>query len=116
MILSLLSFPLPPSAICTIFGELGLPCLVTSPCVSLSTCPVSSGLSVFALSGGPCPGKRVAVGRGRGRGGGGEGGEGGGGRRVLSPSSPCKEVLGVSHLLFSSYWESGNITILFELR
>ena len=48
MILSLLSFPLPP-ALCTIFGERGLPCPVTSPCVSLSPCPVSSGLSLFVL-------------------------------------------------------------------
>ena len=30
MILSLSSFPLPPSALCTIFGERSLPCPVTS--------------------------------------------------------------------------------------
>ena len=50
MILSLLSFPLPPSALCTIFGERGLPCPVTSPCGSFSPCPGSSGLSLFSLS------------------------------------------------------------------
>ena len=37
--------PLPPSALCTVFGERGLPCPVTSPCVSLSPCPVSFGLA-----------------------------------------------------------------------
>ena len=47
---STLSFPLPPSALCTIFAERGLPCPVTPPCVSLSLCPVSSGLSTFVLS------------------------------------------------------------------
>ena len=50
MTLSLLSFPLPASALCTIFGERGLPCLVTSPSVSLSPCPVSSGFHMFVLS------------------------------------------------------------------
>ena len=50
MILSLSSLPLPPSALCTIFGERDLPCPVTSPCVSLPPCPASSGLSLFVLS------------------------------------------------------------------
>ena len=34
MILSLLSFPSPPSALCTVFGECGLPYPVISPCSS----------------------------------------------------------------------------------
>ena len=49
MILSLLSSPLPPSALCTVFGERSLPCPVTSRCGSLSPYPVSSGLSLFSL-------------------------------------------------------------------
>ena len=67
------SFPLPPSALCTIFGQHGLPCPVTSPCVSLSSCPVSSGLSMFVLSWGVkgggvtcCSGEGRAMGMGRG--------------------------------------------------
>ena len=50
MILSLLSLPLPPSTLCTIFGKHGLPCPMTSPCVSFSPSLVSFGLSMFVLS------------------------------------------------------------------
>ena len=49
MFLSLLSFPSPPSALCTVFGERGLPYPVISPCSSLSPCPLSSGPSLFFL-------------------------------------------------------------------
>ena len=57
MILSRFSFPSPPFALCTVFGERGLPCPVTLLGSSLSPCPDSSPPSPFflpweALSGG----------------------------------------------------------------
>ena len=73
MILSLLSFPSPPSALCTVFSERSLPCPVISPCSSLSLCPVPSGPSLFFLSWGAlggggacCCGEGVAKGAGQG--------------------------------------------------
>ena len=89
----LLCLPLPPSALCTIFGERALPCLVTSACVSLSPCPASSGLSLFVLSwglkgwgGGAC-----CCGAGEGEG---EGeGEGGGSSRPVPPFPLRREIL-----------------------
>ena len=89
MILSLLSFPSPPSALCTIFGERGLPCPAISPCSSLSPCPISSGPSLFflpwgALGGGGacCCGEGVEERAGQGE------GRWEWGRRTLSPPSP----------------------------
>ena len=87
MILSLLSFPLPPSALCTIFSERILPCPVTSACVSLPTCQVCSWLSMFALSwglqggGGTC-----CCGEGIGKGDGGRAGGRGVGGGEITPA------------------------------
>ena len=49
MILSRFSFPCSPSALCTVFGERGLPCPVTLLGLSLSPSPVSSPPSPFCL-------------------------------------------------------------------
>ena len=50
MILSLFSFPSPPSALCTVFGKRGLPCPVTSLYSCLSPCPVSSPPSMLRVA------------------------------------------------------------------
>ena len=75
MILSLLSFPSPPSALCTGFGKRGLPCPVISLCSSLSPYPVSNGPSLFFLpwvvlggGGACCCGEGVEEGAGEGQG------------------------------------------------
>ena len=59
MILSFLSFPSPPFALCTVFGEPHLPCPVISRCPSLSPCPVSSWPSLFFLPWGALDGGGV---------------------------------------------------------
>ena len=56
MILSRFSFPSPPSALCTVFGERGLPCRVTLLGSSLSPCPKGGG-GVHANSGGGMRGR-----------------------------------------------------------
>ena len=73
MILSRFSFPCFPSALCTVFGERGLPCPVTLLGSSLSPCPVSSPPSLFflpwgALGGGGVCCCREGVGEGAGEG------------------------------------------------
>ena len=66
MILSLLSFPLPPSALCTIFSKRGLPCPVTSPCVSFSRLPwFTWALRVRPVLEGPWVGEGLGRGGGR---------------------------------------------------
>ena len=88
MILSRLSFPSPPSALCTVFGERGLPCPVTSVCLPLSPCPVSSPPSPSflpwgALGGGGACCCREGVEEGEGE------GEWEWVHRTLPPRSPC---------------------------
>ena len=84
MILSRFSFPSPPSALCTVFGERGLPCPVTSLCSSLSPCPVSSPPSPFFLPWGASGGRGACCCRE-----GAEGGGGGGRVPELRRRPPC---------------------------
>ena len=79
--------PSPPSALCTVFGEQGLPCPITSLCLSLSPCPVSSPPSPFFLPSGALGGGGVCCCR--------EGVEEGAreGEWDLAPSFPLKREI-----------------------
>ena len=85
MILCCFSFPSPPSALCTVFGEPGLPCPVTSLCSSLSPCPVSSPPSPFFLPWGALGGGGACCCR--------EGVEEGAGETHPAPSFPLRREI-----------------------